>query len=240
MKVIRDEKRISRLKRAGSILAVVGMAVLLGGLIMAFVVRDPNLIIFQLVALGVGFILSQVSIYLTNRYGREPRTDIVLDQAIGNPPKNRLYHYILPAPHVLLTPSGPVVLVPKHQGGNIVADGDSWKQTGVGLRKYFGQEGLGNPTKEADAMVSALANYIRKRDPELSENDIPIGVLIVFTRAEPEKLDLKNSSIPARHYKQVRGYLKKHRGAPMPQEQFAALQAAFDAKAGDLVEEDRA
>jgi hypothetical protein len=232
MKIIRNEPRINRLKQAGSILDIVGMVVLIGGLIMAFVIRDPNLIIYQLIALAIGFVISQVSIYLTNKYGREPRTDEMIDQAIGNPPKNRLYHYILPSPHVLLTPAGPIVLVPKYQSGDIVANGDTWKQTGVGMRKYFGQEGLGNPAKEADAAVSTIANFLRKKAPELKDQEIPIGVLIIFTRAEPEKLDIKNSAIPARHYKQVRSYLKKHRGTPMPQEQYDAIRTAFDEKAG--------
>jgi hypothetical protein len=232
MKIIRNEPRINRLKKAGNILAIVGMVVLIGGLVMAFIVNDPSLIILQLMALAVGFIISQVSIFLTNKYGREPRTDEVLDQAIGNPPKNRLYHYILPSPHVLLTPSGPIVLVPKYQTGDIVANGETWKQTGVGLRKYFGQEGLGNPTKEADAAVSSIANFIRKKAPELQDQEIPIGVLIVFTRVEPEKLDIKNSAMPARHHKQVRSYLKKHRGTPMPKEQYDAIRTAFDEKAG--------
>jgi hypothetical protein len=234
MKVIRNETRILRLKKAGSILAIVGMVILLGGLVMAFVIRDPNLIIYQLLALAVGFLLSQVSIYLSNRYGREPRTDILLDQAVGNTPKNRFYHYILPVPHVLLTPSGPVVLVPKFQGGTISAEGDKWKQTGVGMRKYFGQEGVGNPSKEADSQVGALANFLRKNAPELSDDEIPIGVLIVFTRIEPEKLDVRDSSIPAMHHKAVRSYLKKHRGAPMPKAKYEAILAAFDAKAGQF------
>ncbi|MCO5182788.1 MAG: hypothetical protein M9928_01430 [Anaerolineae bacterium] len=236
MKIIRNETRIRRLKTAGNVLAAVGMIILLGGLVMAFVIRDPNLIIYQLLALAVGFVLSQISIYLSNRYGRNPRTDILLDQAVGNTPKNRFYHYILPAPHVLLTLAGPVVLVPKFQGGTISAEGETWKQTGVGLRKYLGQEGVGNPTKEADAQVGAIANFLRKNAPELSEEEIPIGVIIVFTRIEPDKLDVRNSSIPAMHHKALRSYLKKHRGAPMPKAQYDSIRAAFDAKAGPLAD----
>ena len=53
MKIIRNETRIRRLKTAGNVLAAVGMIILLGGLVMAFVIRDPNLIIYQLLALAV-------------------------------------------------------------------------------------------------------------------------------------------------------------------------------------------
>jgi hypothetical protein len=135
---------------------------------------------------------------------------------------------------VLLTPAGPIVFVLKYQTGNIRAEGDKWKQSGLGLRRFFGQEGLGDPAREADSMIKSLANFIRKNAPELEE--VPVAAMIVFTSKNIPDLDVKDSSIPAMHFSKVKGYLKqKGKRERLPSEQYAALRRAFDEAAGDLV-----
>jgi hypothetical protein len=144
----------------------------------------------------------------------------------------------LPAPHVLLLPDGIIVFVAKYQAGNITADGDKWKQKGVGLRKFFGQEGLGNPTREAVIMIGNIAGYIRKHAPSVQDKDIPIAPLIVFTTKGLTTLDLKRSRIPAMHYTKVKGFLRQQRkqSQPMLQEDYEAIRAAFDKKAAHLID----
>jgi hypothetical protein len=106
----------------------------------------------------------------------------------------------------------------------------------MGLRRFFGQERLGNPTREATLSVEAIASYLNKNAPSVEE--VPIGALIVFTSKGNKDLDLKNASIPAMHYTKVKGYLRQQKGeAPMPDEVFAAVQAAFDKKAAHLLED---
>ena len=62
--------------------------------------------------------------------------------------------------------------------------------------------------------------------------------MIVFTNKSNQELNLKNSSIPAMHYTKVKGYLRQQkREKPMPEEDFRAIQAAFDKKATHLLEE---
>jgi hypothetical protein len=240
MIILRDEIRIQRLKKIGQYTSFLGMGVLLAGLAIIFW-GNENAILYQLVALGAGWAISQIGIYLGHRYGREPRSDQVLDDALKRVAQNgRLYHYLLPAPHVLLLPTGVIILHTKYQSGDITAEGDKWKQSGVGLRKYFGQEGLGNPSHEADRLVSAMANYIRKNAPEIEE--VPMAPLIVFTTKNIKSLDVKNSSIPAMHYGKLKGFLRQQKNAipAMPEEDYQALRAAFDKKAVHLVEEEDA
>jgi len=235
MDIIRDEERIDRMRRISKYTSFIGMAALLVGLVLVFTNVD-NVFLYQLIALAVGWLLSQIGIYLAHRYLRSPRPDEVLDEAVKGVDRDaRLYHYILPAPHVLLLPSGIVVLVPKWQGGNISVEGDKWKQTGLGLRKFFGQEQLGNPTREAETMVEAIASNIRKHAAEIEE--VPIAALIVFTRKGAQNLDLKRSRIPALHYTKIKGYLRqKKRPEPMPREDYEAIRAAFDGQAAHLIE----
>lgn len=237
MVILRDEKRIARLQRVSQITSFIGMGALLAGLVLVFLPNLQDLFFYQLVALFFGWMLSQIGIYLGNRYLREPRPDVVLDEALQKVARNgRIYHYLLPASHVLLIPSGIIVFVTKHQGGNISVDGDKWKQAGLGLRRWFGQERLGNPTREAELSVQAIASYLNKQAPSVEE--VPIGAMIVFTTKGNKNLDLKNSAIPAMHFTKIKGYLRQQkREAAMPEADFVAIQAAFDKKAVHLLAE---
>jgi hypothetical protein len=139
---------------------------------------------------------------------------------------------------VLLTPAGPIVFNLKYQSGNIVAQGDKWKQSGIGLRRFFGQEGLGNPNRETESMWKALANFIRKNAPEVEEQigELPIAAMIVFTTKGIK--NVQDSSIPAMHVSKVRGFLKQRgRGEPLPEETYRVLRAAFDREADGLVDD---
>jgi hypothetical protein len=237
MVIIRDDARIARMAKIGQYVSFISIAILLGGLAIIFW-GDENALILQLVALTIGWGLSQVGLYLQHRYVREPRPDQVLDGALKGAARNgRLYHYGLPAPHVLLLPNGLIILHAKYQSGEITAEGDKWTQRGVGLRKYFGQEGLGNPTKEAEKLVSAMANYIRQNAPGIEE--VAMAPIIVFTTKDIKDLDVKDSTIPAMHYTKLKGFLRQQKDTlpAMPLEEYNALRAAFDKKFPGVVEE---
>lgn len=236
MVIIRDDERIASLKKRGQRVSLIGFVFLLGGFV-AVLINPQNLLIIQTVALLVGFGLSQYGIYLQHRYGRSPRPDEVLDDALKPVARDdRMYHFVLPAPHVLLTRSGPIVFVPKYQVGDISADGDKWRQTGIGFRRFFGREGLGNPAREADSMIKALASYINKHVPDLEE--LPIAAMIVFTSKNIKNLDVAKSSIPAMHFSKIKGFMRqKGTGEPLPADDYEALLTAFDeaAAAADLL-----
>ena len=235
MVILRDEQRIARLKRISQVTSFVGMGILLVGLFLVFLPNTANLFSYQLVALFFGWLLSQIGIYLGHRYLREPRPDEVLDDVLRKIARDgRIYHYLLPAAHVLLIPSGIIVFVTKYQSGSISVDGDKWKQSGMGLRRFFGQERLGNPSREAAMSIEAIASYLNKNAPSVEE--VPIAAMIVFTSKGNKDLDLKKSSIPAMHYTKVKGYLRQQkREASISPEVFAAVQAAFDKKASHLI-----
>lgn len=236
MIVLRDEARILRLKKWGQYISITGFFLLVAALILGFV--DPERFIWlQVLALPIGWLMSQVGLYLAHRYMRNPRPDEVLDQAIRKAARQgRMYHFLLPASHVLLTPAGPIVFVLKYQVGRISVEGDRWRQRGVSiLRRFFSQESLGNPTKEAEREVRALAAYISREAPQVEE--VPIGAIIVFTSKNIADLDLHASAIPAMHYTKLRGYLRQQGpGEPLSRADYEVLRAAFDKKASHVNE----
>ena len=237
MEILRDEEYVAKQKKRSQRASLIGFVFLLGGFVLVFI-NIQNLLLFQLLALLVGFTLSQYGIYLAHRFNRSPRPDEILDEAVKKAARGeQMYHYVLPSPHVLLTKAGPIVFVLKYQVGNIVANENNWKQTGIGFRRYFGQEGLGNPSKDAEKAIAALAGYIKANIPDLLE--VPVGAIIVFTSKDIKNLDVDDADFPAMHYSKVKGFLrqKSTSSEPMSKEKYDALQAAFDLTASESLSE---
>lgn len=238
MIILRDDKRIARFRRVSQYASLIGLLALLAGLVIAFV-NPEQFFLYELLALMVGWLLSQIGVYYGHRYMRRPRPDEVLDKAVRRIAKDgRIYHYLLPVPHVLLTPQGIIIFVSKFQGGKISVHNDKWRQTNVGMRKWFGGESLGNPTKEAEVMVGAIANYLRKNAPEVEE--VPIAPIIVFTSTGTQELEIGDTSVPVVHHNKLRGFLRQQRskkGQPtLSKANYEAIKAAFDKKAEHLIE----
>jgi len=179
MNIYRNERMIARNSRIGKISMVAGLAVLGGGMFISF--RYPEQFNLSLVALLLGFILSQVGIFFSNRWGRRPRPDELLDQALkGMDRKYSLFHYSSPVNHLLIGPSGLWALLPYYQRGTIVYEKSRYKQRGGNLYlKIFAQEGLGRPELDAAAAKDSLQAFLKKRFPE--EEFPPIEAALVFT-----------------------------------------------------------
>jgi hypothetical protein len=239
MVVLRDEKRVARLARLGQILSLAGLAILVLGLLFIFIADNELVFIYQLIALVTGFVLSQIGLYYTHRYQRKPRPDETLDRAAGKYARKdgRMYHFELPADHVLLLPSAVIVFILQFQTGNISVDGDDWRQTGLGIRGWFGQERLGNPSSTAEKAMSKMQSFIAENAP--TAVDAPIFPIIVFTSDTIGSLDTDKSNIPAMYHKKLAGYLRQRKDLQkaMPAAAYTDLRQAFDAAAVDVIEE---
>ena len=159
MNIHRNEKLVKRNATIGKITSIISLAILGSGMYVTF--KQPENVTLSLSALMVGFLLSQMGIYYTNRWGRSPRPDELIDAALkGFSKQYSLYHYVAPASHVLVGPAGIWVLIPKHQRGTIVYTKNRWRKRGGGvLSAYmtlFAQEGLGRPEFEIASESDAL------------------------------------------------------------------------------------
>jgi hypothetical protein len=225
MKVIINEKLVKRQATIGKGASLIGMGALLAGLVVSY--RWPNLLTVSFGCLIVGFLLASIGTYNMNRWVKEPRADLALDKALkGFDNKHRVYHYTLPATHVLLAPSGLFVFTVKDHHGEIRCEGEKWHQkfNWGRLLLLFGQEGLGNPTREVRGEIGRLRHFL---DSRLPEADVPIEGLIVFTNPRA-RLELTDPAVPVMTSKKLKTHLRQLKRKRITTEQHKELAEIFE------------
>jgi len=209
MKVITNDRLIKRNSRIGQIATVSGLLVLVGGMVIAF--RNPNSASISWLALIAGFALSQIGLYFGNRWGRHPRPDELLDQGLkGLSDQYSIYHYVTPASHLLVGPSGLWVIMTYYQGGKIVYEKNRYKQKGGGaMQRYlriFGQEGLGRPELEASAEVESVSKFIKKNISDVEIQQPSAALVFVNEKAE---LEVENPPVLTVALKELKSIIRK-------------------------------
>jgi len=228
MKIIKNEKLIKRNSQIGQWTSLAALVVLGVGMYISFTRTD--LFTYSIVALLGGFILTQVGMYMGNRYGRSPRPDEKLDAGLkGLQNEFVMYHYMAPASHLLVGPAGIWVLLPYHQSGKVVFKKNRWKMSGGGFlqgyMRIFGQESIGRPDIEMDSEVNGVKKFFEKN---LEGMGVPeINTLMVFTSDNVE-IDVDESPVPAMKLKEIKEFFrKKAKEKVIGQTQLAAIKAAL-------------
>jgi hypothetical protein len=208
MRLIRNDKFIKQRAGLGRYVSFGGMGILIVGLLISF--SSPELFYISFLCLLVGFLCSQIGIYLTNRYARLDRPDEILAKALkGFDDRYALYEYTSPAGSVFLTPNACIVFTVKSQSGSIEFRDGKWRHQTGGLRRIFGwmtQEGIGNPIRDAQAEAGALQRFLSKKLPDV---EVQIQPMIVFGSPKAE-VNAADSPIPAVHAKKLKEWLRSH------------------------------
>jgi hypothetical protein len=209
MKVFKNEKVIKRNKTIGTWTTLLALAVLGIGMYISF--QRPDLLIYSAISLLLGFTLTQVGMYMGNRFGRSPRPDEKLDAGLkGLPGEFTLYHYLTPASHVLIGPAGIWVLMPYHQRGVLTYSRNRWRMSGGGVfqgyMRIFGQESLGRPELEVESEMRGVRQALEKTMPE---NEIPeIHGALIFT-SESVEIRAEAAPMPALKLKQLKDFMRQ-------------------------------
>src|SRR6266487_602869 len=209
MKIIKNEKLIKRNSTIGNWTTLAAVAVL--GLGMYISLKRTELFAYSLIALVIGFTLTQVGMYMGSRFGRSPRPDEKLDAGLkGLQNEFVMYHYTTPVSHLLVGPAGVWVIMLYHQGGQVTFQKNRWRLSGGGfLQAYmriFGQEGLGRPDVEIDNAIRSLKKYLSKH---MDESEIPeINPLMVFTNDNIE-IDAEDAPVPVMKLKQLKEFIRQ-------------------------------
>jgi hypothetical protein len=211
MRIVADEKKIKRNSQIAKYATFGGLALLVGALVINILAltgqrNDPSLLIYVMVAFFVGFTLTNIGTLFTNRWGRRP-DKAVAESLKGLDERYTLYNYRLGASHVLVGPSGAIVLVPKYQTGPVAFDGRKWTNPGArrGMFGLFNPDPLGNPVAEAAGEIDSLNRYLKKHQPELS---VAPQALVVFMHPRAE-VQAKDTAVPVLHAKQLKEHIRR-------------------------------
>jgi hypothetical protein len=224
MRITTNEEMVARGARTGQLATFIGLVMVFGGLIASF--TQYRMMTIFLVALGV------VMYTLGNRGQeqsvREPRLIQNLGETLNEfDDRYHLYNHVLPADHVLLTPHGLFVLVVRGMGGRIRCFQDKWVRnfTLGRVLRFFTEESLGNPSKEAQQDVEKLEKYLQEHAPDLKPE---IQALVVFTDPTA-RLEITSASVPVLPLRRLKSHVRKAAGRmEMPGETLAALTRLFN------------
>lgn len=186
MRTVIDRPRLRRRARFAHAASLGGLGILLGAVLLSM--ARPEWATPAAVLMVLGFAVSSVGIYSANRWVRRPRPEDTLALALkglGDP--HRIYHYLLPADHVLLTPAAVVVLETVNLEGRFTYRGGRWKQQMPLARalRYFVEEAFGNPTARAEADAGRLRAELQSRLPA-DGAPVPVVPIVVFVHPNAE------------------------------------------------------
>ena len=196
MKIYIDRPKVNARATLANVMSVGGLLLLLASVVAPLFV--PALAGISLLLLAAGGIIAMVGIYYSNRWIRKPRPEDSLDKALKAFDDNyRLYHYPkLPCDHVLLTPSGIVLMEVVNLAGSFSYRRGRWKEAmtiGRALR-YIVEPRVVDPIVAAQALHDEGEKWIQ--DHLELKTAVPVKALTVFTHPATE-LTVERPPFPA-------------------------------------------
>lgn len=230
MKILTNDRLVASRARLGKLAAGLGFAVLIAGLVISLALPQAPFFWVSLGCLLFGIVASSVGASNMNRWVREPRADQVIDRALkGFDDRFRVYHYTLPAPHVVLAPGGLYVLTAMIQDGVVRYEGGKWRRDfSLGrLIRFMADEGLGRPFDTADSEAQALRSLMEKND---LADGVEIESVLVFVHPRVQ-LVVKDPPRPVVVPKEVKSVIRGTE-KKMSAERYRRLMELFDAQTG--------
>jgi len=206
MKRLADERMIARNARLGKILTYGGLVIVVVG--MFVVSRNPEWSTYALVPALAGLMSVQFGSAFMARWGRRPRLDELVDEALkGLDGRYTLIHYELATPHALFTPGGAYALILRTEDGEIRFRDGRWERTTVrrGLRRG-GTRTMRNVETLARGDADAMAKHLHKQLPDAAEVDVEPLLMFLSTRAV---VHAEASPIPAFHAKKAKEMIRR-------------------------------
>ncbi|MCH7588327.1 MAG: hypothetical protein IIC78_09930 [Chloroflexi bacterium] len=208
-----NDLAIKRKAKTGKILTLAGFGIVIGSLILS--VRENQYANSLLIVAFVATIIIQIGFALTNRWGKSPRTDELIDRALkGLDSSYSIFHFLLGANHVIFGPSGGFILVPSHDQGEINFRDGKWWQT-VRRRRKTKQKTLKNLTSEAAIEVRATERALRKVLTDGESTNLKPLLVFMHPQAVIHATDANPQGV---HYKKLKSFIRKRRkGASVSQ-----------------------
>jgi hypothetical protein len=211
VRIVRNTGYIRQRKRGAKLMAGLGLLMLLGS--WGLVIVSANLFLFGTIGLAFGFIFFNAGMQQVARWSRRPRTDVELDTVLQRlNDRHTLIHYpALPGrrpDHVLVTPTGLLVMTVREIGGRMRVDGRRWRRLGspFGRVFVFGGPQLGNPTDENELQVKAVRDLL-----EAEEQSAEIEGAVVFVHPDVE-VEINEATVPILHITELMDHIRSDSG----------------------------
>lgn len=205
VRVVRNVGWIERRRKTGRLLVLAGLVFLGGSFLLTFY---QNNILLSYVGLILGFLTFNGGMQQVARWSRKPRTDQILDELLSRLNERfAIVHYpALPGrrpDHVIVAPSGTVVVTPREVGGSVSLEGRRWRR-GSALRQIFNLGGpqLGNPTVDNDQQVASVEAFFEQE--ELSAD---VHGVVVFIHPDVE-IEMRDPESTVLHITELYDYIR--------------------------------
>jgi hypothetical protein len=222
MRVVTNDALIKRNRTVSQI----SFFLAIGGLVFSFFFSNRltssesgSALYFNCMIIPLLFGLVIFSVRMANNWVREPLAWTSLQKALKGLSSNAvLYHFIMPARHVLICPQGVYVLFPLFHDRPIIVRDDKWRMPGgllTALISFMRQENIGNPTADAQVEARRLQKFLDKIVPD---SGVTVNPLIVFTNPKARVAIEGEQNVPivftdAKEQTGLRDYLKSQRDA---------------------------
>jgi len=188
-----DSPRVNRNAMLANVASVGGLLLLMASV--ALPMFYPSLSTLSLVLMALGLGSAMVGIYFANRWVRKPRPEEQIDVSLkGLGDSYAICHFPrLPIDHILVTPTGILVLETIAYQGMFVFQDGKWKENmtmGRAIR-YVVEEHLGDPSRTVESAILFLKEKLALENL----GGVPVRGLVLFTHPAAI-LDLKNPPIP--------------------------------------------
>jgi len=209
MKLVINEKHIKSNKRIGNIIFIINLLVLGIGAYFAFT-GDLTKVYYSWVALIIGFILTRVSMYFMNRFGRTPRYDEVLSEVFGKLRHDyTFFSFSSPVPYLLLGPCRMWLPILVTSSGKISFEKGKWKHSGVGIfQRMIGQETLVYPEQEVAEASKKIQEQLTKHGiPDSQQPSLQPIIVLLMTNTTLGNLD--DAPYPVVTLQELKRYIRK-------------------------------
>lgn len=195
MKAFINQQKVNARAQLSNLASVGGLILLLASVVVPLFLPSWASAAYAMMIAGLG--ISMVGIYFANRWVRKPRPEESLARALKSlDDQYRLYHYpSLPCDHLLLTPTGVVILEVINLAGSFSYRNGKWKEAmtiGRALR-YIVEERVGNPIYSTGQMEEDLRKLFAKEFG--ADVSIPVRSVVVFSHPLVQ-LEIENAPIP--------------------------------------------
>lgn len=209
MKLVRNEKHISRNKLIGRILTFSSLGVLGLGLYFAFK-KEMNLILYSYICLIVGFLLTQIGLNFVNRYGRSPRYDEVFGTAFEKLRHEYTYYvYSTPLPMLLMGPCRIWMPIPVNATGEISFQNGKWvHKTRNRIQKMMGQDSVGRPDKEVAEASAMLSKFLTEKDVPTNLHPELKPIMVVYLK-ETQLGDVSTAPYPVVELEDLKRFIRR-------------------------------